>query len=189
MNQMQKLEEAINNMGSNQLDKWRTLWESNWFHDFMCYGFQKNHRPITESLPIKEIKARRRKKAGYEIRTELIDGEPFGTEDCELQSAYTFKGEYIGGPDEAKEIMEKRGIQPELADKNHSVCSIGFCESEDKWYGWSHRAIFGWAPGDKITEGMSGFEDLPQEMRRVGYEIKNHEEARTVAKVFARSVS
>ena len=33
------------------------------------------------------------------------------------------------------------------------VANIGFSKNENKWYGWSHRAIFGFTIGDKVKIG------------------------------------
>ena len=40
-----------------------------------------------------------------------------------------------------QDYKEKHGIKSEKSDPSHSVHSIGFSEKEQKWYGWSHRAI------------------------------------------------
>jgi hypothetical protein len=36
------------------------------------------------------------------------------------------------------------------------VARIGFSEREQKWYGWSHRAIFGFGVGSEVTKESSG---------------------------------
>ncbi len=66
--------------------------------------------------------------------------------------AYTPKGDYIGNTKTADFLCRKRGIKPEVID-GHQVCSIGFSSREQKWYGWSHRAIFGFSIGDTVKEG------------------------------------
>lgn len=108
---------------------------------------------------------------------------------------------YIGDPKMAKTLWEKYGIETfELADPSHTVCSIGFSRTNQKWYGWSHRAIFGFGIGDKVKEGdcaaSSGFvegylkehpgadKSLP-----VGFEAKTLEDAKRIAIAFAESVS
>jgi 2'-5' RNA ligase len=48
---------------------------------------------------------------------------------------------------------EDHGIKPQKSDPSHSAYSIGFSEKEQKWYGWSHRVIHGFAVGDVIKEG------------------------------------
>lgn len=37
--------------------------------------------------------------------------------------------------------------------RSGETCCIGFCENEMKWYGWSHRAIFGFGIGSKVSKG------------------------------------
>ena len=53
-------------------------------------------------------------------------------------------------------IMEKHGIEK---PKNIHKTPIGFSEKEQKWYGWSHRAIHGFKVGDKCEEGQLGVGD------------------------------
>lgn len=73
-----------------------------------------------------------------------------------IMSVYNIAGEYIGDPEFALFIANRK-IKPEKAHSEHQVCSIGFCEKENKWYGWSHRAIYGFGIGSKISKGMCGF--------------------------------
>lgn len=81
----------------------------------------------------------------YELKTETFHGTP-------MTSAYAPDGGYIGTEEFAKN-MEARGIQPELREPTNNVCSIGFCDKEQKWYGWSHRAIYGFGIGSKVAKG------------------------------------
>lgn len=53
-----------------------------------------------------------------------------------------------------------------------------------KWYGWSHRAVYGFGIGDKIKKGDSGYEYLNKE-----YTIKTDDQAKEAAINFADSVS
>ena len=73
-----------------------------------------------------------------------------------LTNAYNNCGDYIGSPDEAEKLF-KRGINPELIDDSYQVCSIGFCKDEEKWYGWSHRAIYGFGIGSKVKKGDTNY--------------------------------
>lgn len=73
-------------------------------------------------------------------------------------------------------------IKGERQGINSSVDSFGKAAS-GKWFGWSHRAIASFGIGDKITEKTSGFEG------KKPFTIKTDEQAREVAKIFARSVS
>lgn len=81
-----------------------------------------------------------------------------------ITQAVTLEGAYIGDVDTAIYICDSMGIKPELRTPESNVCSIGFCESEQKWYGWSHRAIYGYGIGDILDKGSCGagaFTSLP----------------------------
>jgi len=130
-------------------------------------------------------------KAGYHVRTEEIsgyeagDGPPFT-----MRSAYTPDGLYIGDPKMARYLVVKLGIQPEKAKPDHNVCSIGFCKTNNKWYGWSHRAIVGFALGDKLFEEYwPGATDETPFKAHGDKVITTPDEARQAAANFAESVS
>jgi hypothetical protein len=85
------------------------------------------------------------------------------TPECMYDEAVTIDGCYIGSPETAKYLCDERGIKPELASPTHRVCSIGFCEKDQKWYGWSHRAIFGFGIGSKVSKGDCAYvADTPE---------------------------
>ena len=63
------------------------------------------------------------------------------------ESCRACDGSYIGTRDYAKRLCDDRGIKPERAQANHRVASVGFCAKESKWYGWSHRAMYGFSVG------------------------------------------
>ncbi len=121
-------------------------------------------------MKVKEILSIRKYKAGYEVREELIDDSEYGGEGFVKKTAYTPNGHYIGDPQWGYRLCKKHGIKPELAYPNNNVCCIGFCEAEQKWYGWSHRAIYGFGVGDSVKKGDCAYtpndpEDLIQELR------------------------
>ncbi len=62
------------------------------------------------------------------------------------------------------------------------TASIGFSDSEQKWYGWSHRAIYGFGIGEKIKKGNCAYVDHP-------YTCKTLEQCRKAAEDFAKDVS
>ena len=107
-------------------------------------------------MPKKTLKVRRY-KAGYEIRTEYYDDSRYGGDGLTVKVAYTPSGDYIGDTKFAYRLCKKWGIRPEKISQNHSVCSIGFCEKEQRWYGWSHRSICGFAVGHKVKKGDCGY--------------------------------
>ena len=71
--------------------------------------------------------------------------------------AYNESGEYIGNLKDAKYICDEKGISPELRTPTSNTCSIGFCEKDQKWFGWSHRAIYGFGIGSEVKKGDCGF--------------------------------
>ena len=137
---------------------------------------------------VKEVLRVRRYKAGYEVRAELIDGSEFGCDDFEMKSAYTPDGLYIGNGVWAYRLCKKRGIRPELRTPDSNVCSIGFCEREQKWAGWSHRAICYFGIGDKIFEPCYGDDNTPF-VQHGSVTIKTLAQARQAAANFAEEVS
>ena len=110
-------------------------------------------------------------------------------------------GGLIGSEDEYKFLVEKLGlILIQKIDKDHTACSIGYSPSENKWYGWSHRACYGFGIGDVVKEGdltaTSGFVEEyriqhPDEDMSlpVGYKAMDLNGAKRMAIAFASAVS
>jgi len=61
-------------------------------------------------------------------------------------------GSYIGDIEFA-DMLKGMGIAAQGRTHQTSVASIGFCEKEQKWYGWSHRAIYGFGVGSEVKKG------------------------------------
>jgi hypothetical protein len=81
-------------------------------------------------------------------------------------------------------IIAEGGLEDYLA--KHGVeekeCGLGFSEKEQKWYGYSHRGVYGFGIGDKVKKGHLGYrEDGPKE-------IKTLDDAKAVAKAYAQDV-
>ncbi len=124
-------------------------------------------------------------KAGYQVRTEEVlthfEDKPKG-HSFVMKSAYNLSGDYIGDPKRAYRLCKKRGIKPEKRTIDSNVCSIGFCESEQKWYGWSHRAIYGFGVGSECKKGdchyqPTGKEDFIEDCIRF-WDDKHHIETK-----------
>ena len=90
-------------------------------------------------------------------------------------------------------------IKPEKANPNHSIPSIGKSEADGKWYGFSHRAIYGFKKGDRITgDSMGKKVDYPKLPNgdtdwdngkfEADFTIKDDEHAKQVAITFADAV-
>lgn len=76
-----------------------------------------------------------------------------------------------------EKFLEKHGIETKSV-------GLGFSEKEQKWYGWSHRAIFGFGIGDEVKEGDCCASELP-----IGFKAKTLEDAKKMAEAFSESVS
>lgn len=120
-------------------------------------------------------------RAGYVVRTEdvSIGDDPAVT----MRSAYTPSGDYIGSPADARDLVVTRGILPQLRTPTSNVCSIGYCPSKKKWFGWSHRAIFGFGVGAVVKAGDCIEGDFP-----VGFRATSITDAKRMAEAFAESV-
>lgn len=137
-------------------------------------------------------------KGPYIIRVEEVDcGEP---ELSKFRGTYNKDGIYIGDEKRAEWLCNELGIEPEPLPGCNQICSIGFCEKEQKWYGWSHRAIYGFGVGDVVKEddltSMSGYTDEylkehPEKDRSlpVGFTAKTLDDAKRMAIAFAESVA
>ena len=76
-----------------------------------------------------------------------------------------------------EDFFEKHGIK--RSGDIHKT-PIGFSEKEQKWYGWSHRAIYGFKIGDKCKEGQLGVGD--------GYTFKPGDKLKTLADCKQRAI-
>ena len=143
---------------------------------------------------MKQTLSQRKFKAGYVLKKE----KDLDYGDFVITSAYTLNDEYIGDSKTAHFLIVKKGIKPELVPE-HKVCSIGFCEKEQKWYGWSHRAICGFGLGAVVKKGdctnTSGWTedylaDHPEAdvSLPVGFKAKTFADAKRMAIAFAESV-
>lgn len=136
----------------------------------------------------KRFISERKYKVGYVVKTEEWSAD--GSDWTLIKAAYTPSGEYIGSPKDARALVTKRGIAPEYRTETSSVCSIGFCARDGKWYGWSHRAICGFGVGDMLfEETMPGANDHTPFVEHGTIRIETMEQARQAAANFASYVS
>lgn len=99
-----------------------------------------------------------------------------------MDSVYTRAGEYVGQLSDV-DFYFKKGILPEAYDNNR-VCSIGKSHIDGKWYGWSHRAMYGFEVGMTVKEGDCTAESLP-----IGFVAETEADCKKMAEAFASSVS
>jgi hypothetical protein len=127
-------------------------------------------------------------KAGYILRKELVETPCVGEPPMEWTMAYTPSGAYIGTPTDAHRLCNKRGIQPQKRSEDHCVCSIGFSLKDGKWYGWSHRALYGFKIGSTCKKGDCHY--TPRRNHgRGAWVAKTVADARQMACDFAEGVS
>lgn len=150
-----------------------------------------------------EKKLLRSVEAGdFEIRKEVWNPGTRPEDEMEMESAYSKQdGSYIGDVPLVRRMVKKFGITRFFrAQEDHDVASIGWSPKEGKWYGWSHRAICGFQPGDRVKEGdltaTSGWTDEYLEEHPeadvslpVGFRARSRQDAKKMAIAFAGAVS
>jgi len=106
---------------------------------------------------------------------------------------------YVGRPEEAYRLLQQGIRDVQKSEPNHKVCSIGFNPTEQKWYGWSHRARYGFGIGDVVNRGdccaSSGWTEEYLKTHKdpyvlpIGFKAKTLKDAKRMAVAFAESVS
>ena len=153
----------------------------------ILYSMAKKSQKVTGGHNVLEV-LKEEDKGPYILRTERVDSFP-DTEPITWTMAYTKDGSYIGDPETATFLFENMGLSwVEKAKKSHQVCSIGFNESEQRWYGYSHRAIVGFGIGDRIYEEDYG-DDNTSYVKHGEKVIKTLDDAKLSAIRFAEHVS
>lgn len=138
---------------------WHVWSETTWMPFITVGPMNENMTPDTEA-PIDEG------------MSEIIEAlESASGQITTSEVARSLDGGYIGDVEFAEMLFEKFGIVPELMDDKHEVCSIGFSERDQKWYGWSHRALYGFGVGSAVKRGDCAYqptdeEDFRQDIRR-----------------------
>ena len=135
-------------------------------------------------MKVLEVVKERRYKAGYVVRDEYWDSECGNKPTLMTGQAYTPTGDWIGGSKMAYRLCNKMGIAPEKIDPKHCVCSIGYSKKDNKWYGWSHRALYGFTIGSKVKKGHCAY--YPEKGE---WEAKTMEDAKQIAIDFSKGVS
>jgi len=142
--------------------------------------------------PFKVVKVLfQRRYPGYLYRRELVDDSDYGgTGTLEMVCCYAEEsGHWIGNARTARNLCKTRGLRKiQKAKKAHCVCSIGFDEANQRWAGWSHRAICSFGIGDKIFIERFG-NDYTSYTQHGRTTIKTLSQAKLAAKRFAAYVS
>ncbi len=115
------------------------------------------------------------------------------------RAAFNNNGDYIGNVHIAHFLCRKMGIVPEPMHPG-KICCIGKSRIDSKWYGWSHRAIYGFQIGDVVKKGdITASSGLIESYRLehpeedlslpIGFVARTEEDARRMAIAFAEAVS
>lgn len=66
---------------------------------------------------------------------------------------------FVSHPESIKWML-KSGITEQIQSNDPNdprVSCIGFNPEENKWYGWSHRAVYGFGIGSEVKKGHAGY--------------------------------
>lgn len=110
---------------------------------------------------------------------------------------------YIASVNDTEHVqfLLEHGINPEPALPSSNVCSIGFSQKEQRWYGWSHRTWASFNIGDAVDSddhvcATSGWTEEYLRMHPekdvvlpVGFTARTLEDARKMAVAFAEAVA
>lgn len=102
-----------------------------------------NDYKVAEGITGRVLWTRRFESRGYMLRRELwwMPSDPPSLITC----AYNLRGDYIGDAKTAYRLWKRFGIIAERRKRTSNVCSIGYSRRRRRWFGWSHRAIAGFA--------------------------------------------
>ena len=161
----------------------------------------------TGNLVIKEelVDKGRIKKVTGKLPMNPYENKHWTQEEVDKLPEYTYyvsmvDNGYIG--DEAwykRLVIDRKLVLIQKSIKTQSVCSIGYSPEENKWYGWSHRAIHGFTIGDEVKKGdLTNDSGLVEEYRiqhpeedyslPVGFKALTLNDAKRMAIAFAEAV-
>lgn len=64
---------------------------------------------------------------------------------------------FVSGANDLKWMIRRGFEQVQSAHEGKNTASLAWVESEQKWYGWSHRAVFGFGIGSETKKGDCGY--------------------------------
>jgi len=94
--------------------------------------------------------------------SNIVDTTGKGLEDAPQSYVSKIDSSYLTfiGLENDLNYLLKKGITEQIQNYNNekgNSANIGFNPAEQKWYGWSHRAIFGFGVGSECKKGMCGY--------------------------------
>ena len=99
----------------------------------------------------------------YDVVTEMVPKDEYGSpEDMPITYALSKSGGYIGDSKTAYRLVHKFGIE-HFENPDCKTCCVGYSPKSKKWYGWSHRAIYGFKVGSTVKKGSCAYEPSNKE--------------------------
>lgn len=112
----------------------------------------------------------------------------YGDRKVDMDFAESPEGLYIGRPEDADNLVNKHGITKFICIyPTGNVASVGYSDKDGKWYGWSHRAIYGFKAGDEIKQDTIGYDNSRGKGKP--YKLKDEADAKAMAIRFSNDVS
>lgn len=133
----------------------------------------------------------------FELRSENISGAVLNP--TVMWSCYSKQdGSYVGTPEDTIRYLHL-GIREFYTRNGGKVACIGWDPEKRLWYGWSHRAIYGFGIGHIVQEGsivrsngwIEGCPEYEESERikpQVGYVARTRSDCRYLAERFAEAV-
>lgn len=131
-------------------------------------AFDFNTNPTTKQLNEERVLSKKFFDENFKIKDKTYVDK--------LTGAYVTSVPSDDKPTGTMKFFAKHGISKVYGG------SIGFSEKEQKWYGWSHRAIYGFGIGSKVKKGDCGYKGK-------AWTAKTLDDAKQMAKDFADAVS
>ena len=164
----------------------------------------------SKGIDIHDIKVYKPRAINMILEVSEIKDEPTGRLDHFLCCYSKQDGSYIGTPFDVFKFVTYFGIKDFYrSHPDNKVASIGFAPEKERWYGWSHRAIYSFGIGDKIKYNddllilshgwIEGCPEYEEEKKQIQYvksmfkegilKIENLQQARFLAIRFADSIA
>ena len=141
------------------------------------FDFNSTEKTLNEQYAyLNEAKVMAKKFFEENFDLKSVKGFSFKQYVDKSTGAYVTTAPFDGKPTGTMKFFAKHGISKVYNG------SIGFSEKEQKWYGWSHRAIYGFGVGSKIKKGDCGYKGKAWTARTL-------DDAKQMAKDFADEVS
>jgi hypothetical protein len=88
-------------------------------------------------------------------REARVETQAFGDE---FYDVYVSKEDggyltHVGMEDHVLFLAKRNLTHPQRRSEMGRTCSVGFDAQKKEWYGWSHRAIYGFGVGSKVKKG------------------------------------